>query len=302
MLLALHCAAPFGLGTEAPAQIPAKPAAEAATEPDAGLVELEATILLTGAAGTEQARREHAVLAPGRAGLLRTEVELPGGGLPVAERVSLEIRVRLEPAAVVAREPEAGKPAPLRLSVDATARAAPSGEVVMRSGGGEVTLPGSILFDAYVSRATSQRVVLHLSARAWTREPAAVPRATIPEPRPVAYRLWVYRKTPAGLDLVEAPVLGSLVGRPASYSFGFVVDGPDGSPVRESLEFEILGVDLRDGVLTGTASLAGTLRGRPVRAAVPWALRSGEQAFLSLTLPAGEGPDLGFELAVVPAF
>lgn len=296
------------------APVPPGPPPPPAPEPAAvasGLVEVEATVLLVGANGSEQARRERAVLSPGRKGLLQVSVALPGGGEPVVETVDIDLRLRLEggEAQPAASEPGAAPVAgrdrtPLRMAIDSTAHAAPSGEIVLRSGGGEVNLPGSIWYEPYVSAATGQRVVVHLSARSWVQEEVVVPRTGISAaPAPVTYRLWIYRRTPSGLDLVESPVLGSLVGHTASYTFGFRLEPARGSQPSESLQADLHAVEISDGVLTGTATLSGVLRGQPVRAVAPWGLRNGEQAFLTLRLPLADGTtDLGFELAIVAAF
>lgn len=289
---------------------PAPPAAPPAASPSpTGLVELEAIVLVVGTGGSEQVRRERAVLSPGRKGLLQVSVSLPGGGAPVVETVTIDLRLRLEggsepPAPGEGAAVPTPEAAPLRVAVDSTARAAPSGEVVMRSGGGELSLPGSIWFEPYVSTATGQRVVIHLSARDWVREEAVVPRTGISAaPAPVTYRVWIYRRTPSGLDLIQSPVLGSLVGQTASYTFGFRLDPAGGAQPNESLQADLLAVEIADGVLTGTATLSGLLRGHPVRAEAPFGLRNGEQAFLTLRLPMAEGTaDLGFEIAIVAAF
>jgi hypothetical protein len=310
MLLLLGLLALLAAGETAP---PAAPPV-AAPEPvvtSSGLVEIEAIVLVVGAKGSEQTQRERAVLSPGRKGLLQVSVPLPGGGEPVVETVAIDLRLRLEGGDTPAEgvEPATARIAetrrgPLRIAIDSTARPAPTGEVVLRSGGGELSLPGSIWFEPYVSAKTGQRVVIHLSARSWVQEEEVVPRTGIAEaPAPVTYRLWIYRRTASGLDLVEAPVLGSLVGQTASYTFSFRLEPEGASQPRESLQAELHAVEISDGVLTGTATLSGVLRGRPVRAEAPWGLRNREQAFLTLRLPVADGTaDLGFEIAIVAAF
>ena len=184
--------------------------------------------------------------------------------------------------------------------VDSQARADPAGVVVIRSGGGS---GGSILYEAYVSPATGQRVVVHLRPRPWVDAPL-VPVARVPEgTRAVIYRLWIYRRTAEGTELVGAPVLGSVVGRVASYSFGFVLDDPaGGAGTREDHQVRVRGVDLRDDALVGTAALSGAIRGRRVEGTIGWALASGEEAMLSIDLGEFAHEDLGFQVILVASF
>ena len=246
-----------------------------ATPPDTDLIEVIARTLVIGSAGRRIAERDRAVLAPDKAGLLRVTVELADG-----ESVTLELKVRytLEPG----EGAEADAPTTVRLKINSTARARPSGGTVMRSGGGIVVLPGSLLHEVFVSPSSGERVVINLEAVPWREPGPLLPTGSPPEVRPVSYRISIYRKTAAGLDFLGMPVLHSLVGRSVSYGFGFTLGEPgDPESTGEVLELQVHAIQLRDGTLTGKMTLEGDLRGQQVRASRGWSLRSGEQEVLS---------------------
>jgi hypothetical protein len=261
--------------------------AEAAT----GLVEVFAETMVVGQEGSHRAGRDRAVLAPGRTGLLRTETSLPPGAAEPVDVVSVDLKIQV-------RQVTEG----LEISVDSTARGGPSGEVVLRSGGGIVSESGPLFYEAYVSPVTGDRVVFLLGARPWAEEADALAPVPATEPVPVAYRLWIYRLTEAGRDLVESPNLGSLVGHTASYRFGFQLAAPGEESHREELNLLIRAVDLRDGLLTGVLTLEGHLSGVPVRRSRTWSLPSGGETELEVRLEEVPGGDLGFHFVLAALF
>ena len=274
-------------------------------EPD-GLIVIRAETLVLGPGGTRIEGQDRAVLAPGKTGLLRLEVRLAGAASidGERERVSLQLRVTYtakQPGAAAASA--SASASPIRLDVTSVARAVASGEVVIRSSGSELERPGSMLHEAFVSGASGERVVVNLRADPWVEEPGLIQNIAEGAPRPVQYQISIYRKTVAGLDFLGMPVLHSLVGRSAFYSFGFVLGDRSGTAeIREELRLEVRAVELRDERLAGTTTLSGTLRGTPVRASSSWALRSGEEATISLDLGEVGGEDLASVMVIAVSF
>jgi len=289
LVAALAAAAPAPAGTA-----PAPP----------GLVEIRSQVLVIGAEGTRAAGRDRVVLALGKTGLMRAAVDLPGASGP-GERIQLAMRVRWAPEVEKSETDPVvapGEPA-VQLVVDSTARVDSTGEAVLRSGGGTVTPFGSILYEAYASEASGRRIVVHFQARPWDEgDPLPGPEAVL-SPQPVIYRVWIYRKTLEGTELLGTPMLSSLVGRTASYTFGFVLDDPSQQAgVRQQLEVRVLGVDLREGSLTGRVTLAGEILSKSVQGASDWTLESGEYTSVSIDLGLGGGDDLGFDLVLAAEF
>jgi hypothetical protein len=271
---------------------------------DGGLLEVQAETLVLGPAGSRRAGLDRAVLAAGKPGRLRLEVPLSADAAGRRDRVMLQVEVTcavLPPAAGPAGAAPAG-PA-IRLEVSSTAVSQPSGEVVIRGGGGVLERPGSLFHDAFVSAATGERIVVNLAVAPWRPDPAVRPPPPEGPPRAVRYQVSIYRKTVTGLDFLGMPVLHSLVGRSVFYSFGFTLAGPEpGQITREEMRLEIQSVELRDDRLTGRATLEGVLRGTPVRASSGWSLQSGEEATLSLDLGAVGGEDLGALMVIATSF
>jgi len=186
----------------------------------------------------------------------------------------------------------------LHLTVDSRAQAQPSGELVVRSGGGLLTGTSPLFYEAYVSPATGQRVLFLLSARPWEEPAQDLLRAPPADARPVTYALRIYRLTDEEPELLDSPRLASLVGHTASYSFGFVVEPKEGEAHREELQILLKAVELRDGWLSGVLSLEGEIAAKPVRRTRGWSLPSGGEAEIDLRLGGGESQELGFRIRV----
>ena len=269
-----------------------------------GLIAIQAETLVLGRRGTRALGRDTAVLAPGRTAVLELEVplaRLPGAG--EGESVSLRLEVTYTSTQLPAEEDGRAARAGVRLDIDSTAQARRSGAIVMRSGGSELARPGSIFHEAFVSSETEERVVVNLHAAPWRPEPEPLVVRMESAPRPVHYRVAIYRRDTEGLEFLGTPQLHSLIGRTASYSFGFVLEGPPGArPTGEDLRLEVRGVELRDESLSGVVSLTGTLRETSVEASAAWSLRSGEEARLTLELGEVAGKPLGAILVLVASF
>jgi hypothetical protein len=253
----------------------------------ADLVEIHAEMLVIGKEGSRRAGSERAVVPPGKVGLLRSSVSLPLETSESAEEIGIELRVRVESL-------EDG----LHLNVDSRAQGKPSGELVIRSGGGLLTGTSPMFYETYVSQLTGERVVFLLSARPWEEAPRGPAAADAAAPRPVAYALSIYRLTEAGPELLESPRLASLVGHAATYSFGFTLALPEGETRREELQIRLKAVEIRDHWLSGILSLEGDVGGSPVSRSRGWALPSGGEAEIDLRIPGGEGQELGFRIRV----
>ncbi len=260
-------------------------------EPDGTLLSIVAETLLIGPGGSQRAGRDQAILPPGKTGVLRVETVLPPGPDGKQETVAVVLKVHAE-------RREGG----VYLAVDSTARVQPSGEVVLRSGGGLASGIGPLFYEAYVSASTGHRLVFLLTSGPWSAPPPARLAASDQAPRPVAYQIWIYRLTPQGPELLDAPSLGSLVGHAASYSFGFSLVRHNQPPRQEKLELVIRAVDLREGQLTGILRLDGIVGGLPVHETRSWMLPSGATAQIDLQLGEAVGEDLGFRLVVVVSF
>ena len=254
--------------------------------PGFALLEIRAEMMLIGKGGSRRAGSETAVLPLDKVGLLRTSTSLSRGSVDPQEEVSVELRVR-------ARQMPDG----LHLIVDSRAQGQPSGELVLRSGGGLLTGTSPLFYEAYVSRATGERVVFLLSARPW-EEPSSLVPVLPTNPRPVAYSLRVYRLTDMGPELLDSPSLASLVGHTASYSFGFILGSASGEEHREELQIRLQAVELRDGWLSGILGLEGDVGGSSVSQSRGWSLPSGGEAEIDLRLGESDGQELGFRIRV----
>ena len=269
-----------------------------------GLIFIEAETLVVGRRGTRALGRDTAVLAPGKTALLQLEVPLARlPGVVEAETVSLRLEVTYTSTRLAGKEDDETVRSGVRLDITSTAEASRSGEIVMRSGGNELERPGSIFHEAFVSSETEERVVVNLHAVPWRPEPAPLVPRVESAPRQVHYRVAIYRRDTAGLEFLGTPQLHSLIGRTASYSFGFVLEGPPGSrPAGEELRLEVRGVKLKDESLSGVVTLTGTLRETSVEASANWSVRSGEEARLTLELGEVAGEPLGAILVLVASF
>lgn len=259
----------------------------AAQQADSALVELRAELMVIGKEGSRRAGSERAVVPPGKVGLLTTSVSLRRGQTGAPEQVSFELRIR------VRQTPEG-----LTLAVDSRAQGQPSGELVVRSGGGLLTGTSPLFYEAYVSQATGERVVFLLSAHPWKEPPPdlfGAPPAII---RPVAYTLRIYRLTDDEPELLDSLNLASLVGRSTSYSFGFFVASTEGEGHREELQVRLKAVELRNGWLSGVMSLEGEVGGMSVSRSQGWFLSSGGETELDLELGGGDGREQGFRIRV----
>lgn len=284
-LLGALCVMWCGAVCPVPAQEAVAPESRGAA-PTSALLEIRAEIMVIGHGGSRRAGSESAVLPLDKVGLLRTSTSLSRGGVDPQEEVSVELRVR-------ARQMPDG----LHLLVDSRAQGQPSGELVLRSGGGLLTGTSPLFYEAYVSQATGERVVFLLSARPWEK-PLELVKLPATNPRPVAYSLRIYRLTDEGPELLDAPSLASLVGHTASYSFGFLLRAAAGEEHREELQIQLQAVELRDGWLSGILSLAGHVGGSPVSQSRGWSLPSGGEAEIELQLAGAEGRELGFRIRV----
>ncbi len=268
-----------------PAQQTGAPESRGAA-PGFALLEIRAEMMVIGKGGSRRAGTESAVLPPDKVGLLRISTSLSRGDGNPQEEVSIELRVR-------ARQMPDG----LHLMVDSRAQGQPSGELVLRSGGGLLTGTSPLFHEAYVSRATGERVVFLLSARPW-EEPSHLVPVRPTNPQPVAYSLRIYRLTEEGPELLDSPTLASLVGHTASYSFGFLLESAAGEQHREELQIWLQAVELRDGWLSGVLGLEGDVGGSPVSRSQGWSLPSGGEAEIDLRLGESDGRELGFRIRV----
>jgi len=269
-----------------------------------GLVSVRAETLVVGPGGTRTVGQDEAVLAPGKTGVLRLQVPLAEDGGDDGERtLSLVLQVTYETERIPAGEggPEEHIAAHLRLT--STARALPSGETVMRSGGGELDRAGSLFHEVFVSSRTGERVVVNLGVRPWVEKAAPAVPPVETAPRPVHYRVSVFRRDAKGLEFLGTPVLHSLVGRAVSYGFGFRLPAsPEQPEAHEELELEVRSVDLSEGQLSGVVKLSGSLRDTPVEASAGWALESGQETRLTLDLGEIDGEQIGIVLALSARF
>lgn len=267
--------------------------------PPQGLVRVRAETLVLGGAGTQTVGRDRAILAPGKTGVLRLEVPLEGA----RETVSLLLQVGYETLPSGETEPAGADGAVARLRITSTARALSSGETVMRSGGGDLDRAGSLFHEAFVSPASGERVVVNLEVAPWVPEaPPLVPRVET-APRPVHYRVSVFRRDADGLEFLGTPVLHSLVGRAVSYGFGFTLaPRSGGGETHEELRLEVRSVDLSDGQLSGLVTVSGVLQETPVASSAGWALESGQETRLTLELGEVAGEQVGVVLALSARF
>ncbi|MGD8377284.1 MAG: hypothetical protein PVF68_14210 [Acidobacteriota bacterium] len=267
--------------------------------PSLGLVRVRAETLVLGGGGTHTVGRDEAILAPGKTGVLRLEVPLDGA----RETVSLLLQVGYETLPIQETDLPGKDYAAARLRITSTARALGSGETVMRSGGGELERAGSLFHEAFVSPESGERVVVNLDVAPWVPEaPPLVPRVEA-APRPVHYRVSVFRRDADGLEFLGTPVLHSLVGRAVSYGFGFTLaPRPGGAEAHEELRLEVRSVDLSEGQLSGLVTVSGVLRETAVESSAGWALENGQETRLTLELGEVAGEPVGVVLALSARF